>query len=305
MAMSAPYDYTYINAANSAASPSTVHCKNTALTWYFRRYLVQKAISVFTWKMPDWWDPDFFRYGLYCCGYLAIVNTNEFGVIPTLCTLGGYNVFYRPRYAVIANPLLKGIMEPIIDEQCTVIRLQPDFGGIMDLVNYYADMLALCAEATGINMVNSKLGFAAGARSKAAAESLKKMYDQLQQGNPLVVYDKQLEDVDRPLFEFFSQDLRQNFISNEILMCMRKIEQEFCTKIGLPNANTDKRERLTDDEVHSNDEETQALAALWLDTVNRECAKAREMFRLPEFSAEWRIKPNVNNVDSGAAVLGS
>ena len=196
MAMSAPYDYTYINAANSAASPSTVHCKNTALTWYFRRYLVQKAISVFTWKMPDWWDPDFFRYGLYCCGYLAIVNTNEFGVIPTLCTLGGYNVFYRPRYAVIANPLLKGIMEPIIDEQCTVIRLQPDFGGIMDLVNYYADMLALCAEATGINMVNSKLGFAAGARSKAAAESLKKMYDQLQQGNPLVVYDKQLEDVD-------------------------------------------------------------------------------------------------------------
>ena len=62
---------------------------------------------------------------------------------------------------------------------------------------------------------------------------------------------------------------------------------------------------LTDDEVHSNDQETQALAALWLDTVNRECAKAREMFQLSEFSAEWRIKPDVNNVDSGASVLGS
>lgn len=297
--MAAPYDYTYINSANSMASPSTVHCRNTALTWYYRRYLVQKAISVFTWKMPEHWDPDFFRYGLYCCGYLAIVRTDKFGVIPTLCTLGGYNVFYRPRYAVIANPLLSGILEPIIDEECTVIRLQPDFGSIMDLVNYYADLLSLCAESVAINLVNTKLGFAAGARSKAAAETLKKMYDQLQAGNPLVVYDKDLQDEDKPVFDFFTQNLQNMFISPEILQAMRKIEQEFLTKIGLPNTNTEKRERLTDDEVNANNTETKALADLWLDTINRECKKAREMFDLPEFSAEWRFKDNVPAVDNG------
>ena len=286
------------------ASPSTIHCKNTALTWYFRRYLVQKAISVFTWKMPANWDPDFFRYGLYCCGYLAIVRTDKFGVIPTLCTLGGYNVFYRPRYAVIANPLLSGILEPIIDEQCTVIRLQPDFGSIMDLVNYYADLLSLCAESVAINLVNTKLGFAAGAKSKAAAESLKKMYDQLQAGNPLVVYDKDLQDNNEPVFDFFTSNLQNMFISPDILLAMRKIEQDFLTAIGLPNANTEKRERLTTDEVNANNGETVALADLWLDTINRECAKAREMFDIPEFSAEWRINPYGNNVDSGSELLG-
>lgn len=302
--MSAPYDYTYINSKNSMVSPSTVHCRNASLTWYFRRYLIQKAIAVFKWKMPANWDPDFFRYALYARGYLAIVRTDKFGVIPTLCTLGGYNVFYRPLYAVITNPLLSGILQPVIDEQCVIIRLQPDYGSIMDLVNYYADLMSLCAEATGINLVNTKLGFAASARSKAAAETLKKMFDELQAGNPLVVYDKELSDDDKPLFDFFTQNLQQTFIAPDILQAMRKIEQEFLTRIGLPNTNTDKRERLTTDEVNANNGETQALADLWLETINRECAKARKMFNIKEFSAEWRIDPNGNNVDTGAAQLG-
>lgn len=297
--MSAPYDYTYINAKNSMISPSTVHCKNANLTWYYRRYLIQKAIAVFKWKLPENWDPDFFRYALYARGFVAIVNTNKFGVIPTLCSLGGFNVFYRPTYAVISNPLLSGILQPEIDKQCVIVRLQPDYGSIMDLVNYYADLLSLCAEASAMNVVNSKLAYIAGARSKGIAEALKKIFDQVQAGNPLSVYDKSMEDSDQPLFDFFSQNLQQNFIAPDILMTMRKIEQEFLTRIGLPNTNTDKKERLTTDEVNSNNVETRALADLWLDTINRECEKAREMFDLTEFSAEWRYPDNGNNVNSG------
>ena len=42
----APVMYNYINQYNSSISPSTNHCKNTQLFWYFQRYLLQKAISV-------------------------------------------------------------------------------------------------------------------------------------------------------------------------------------------------------------------------------------------------------------------
>ena len=297
--MAAPYDYTYINANNSKISPSTVHCRNTALTWYFRKYLIQKAISVFKWEMPETWDADFFKYALYCCGYLAIVNTDKFGVIPTLCTLGGYNVFYRPKWAVITNPLLTGYLQPTIDVDCTVIKLQPDYGSIMDIVNYYSEMLALCAESTGINIINTKLAYIAGAKSKASAESLKKLYDDVAAGNPLVVYDKSLQDTDTPLFDFFTQNVKQNYVANDILISMRKIEQEFLTKIGLPNSNTDKKERLTTDEVNSNNIETSSLGDLWLETINKECKKAREMFDIPELSADWRYK-NVDNFNFGS-----
>lgn len=299
--MPAPYDYTYINAKNSLVSPSTVHCRNSALTWYFRRYLLQKAISVFKWKMPVTWDEDFFKYSLYCVGYIAIFKTDVYGVIPNICTLGGYNIFYRPKWAIITNPLIQGIKQLNIDEQCTVIKLQPDYGSIMDLINYYADMLALCAEANGINLVNTKLAYIAATKSKAAAETIKKLYDSVQAGNPLVVFDKDIAD-GNDLFQLFTQNIGQNFISPDILLCMRKIEQEFLTKIGLPNTNTEKRERLTDDEVNSNNIETQALGDLWLSTINKECEKARNMFNI-ELSAEWRFKDGYF-VNSGLVSVG-
>lgn len=296
--MPAPYDYTYINAKNSLASPSTVHCRNAALTWYFRRYLLQKAISVFKWEMPDTWDEDFFKYSLYCLGYVAIFRTDKYGVIPNICTLGGFNIFYRPSYAIITNPLLGASKQLTINEQCVIVKLQPDYGSIMDLINYYADMLSLCAEATGINLVNTKLAYVAVTGSKSAAETMKKVYDEVQAGNPLVVLDKDAKDNDNEIFDFMTQNIGQNFIAPDVLLSMRKIEQEFLTKIGLPNTNTEKRERLTDDEVNSNNVETKALGALWLRTINKQCEKARELFGIDKFSAEWGVS-NGDNVDSG------
>lgn len=41
-----PVMYDTKNLYNAVVSPSTVHCRNTMLQRYFRRYLMQKAISV-------------------------------------------------------------------------------------------------------------------------------------------------------------------------------------------------------------------------------------------------------------------
>ena len=48
-----PFDYGTMNLYNYNRSPSTVHVKNTRLRAYFRKYLFQKAISVFDWKLPE------------------------------------------------------------------------------------------------------------------------------------------------------------------------------------------------------------------------------------------------------------
>jgi hypothetical protein len=60
-----PYSYEYINAANAVISPSTVHVHDTALARLFRRYLLEKAMSVFKWNMPEAWSRDYFLYVLY------------------------------------------------------------------------------------------------------------------------------------------------------------------------------------------------------------------------------------------------
>ena len=290
--MDLPVSYDYINAYTSQLSPSTVHCHNNALSFYFRRYLWQKAFSVYKWTAPEWWNMDYFRYVLYNLGYIAVINTNLFGVIPQACTLRGYNVFYAPTNAIIINPKLRGYREPVIGEQCEIIKLQPDYRGIGDMVFYYGDMLALAAEAAGMNVQNSKLAYVVGAKSKTMAEAIKKIYDMVQEGNGVAVYDpKQREDSEEDLFQTFTQNLSQNFIANDIASFMRQLENEFCTKIGLPNTNTEKKERLNIDEVNANNVETESWAADVLDLLKDGCKRVNDMFDI-NLSVDWRYKPD-------------
>lgn len=300
--LNAPFDYATLNYYNASRSPSTVHVKNTRLRKFFRKYLFQKAISVFKWTLPEEWDPDYFLYTLYGLGYIAVIDTDQFGVICQGGALGGYNLYYRPSYIIITNPLIKGSITADINKDCALIKLQPDYSSIMDLVGYYADQLALAAESLGINMLNVKSGTVFGAESKAKAESYKKMYDSLSDGDPAVVIDKKLlDDQGKPSWFPFTQHIKESYVVTDILSDMRKIEAMFDTEIGIPNANTDKRERLITDEVNANNIETSSRCELWLDCLRKGIDKANEMYKI-NIEVDWRVKPENaggENVESG------
>ena len=286
-----PFDYQTQNYYNASRSPSTIHSKNTRLRRYFRKDLFQKAISVFNWNLPEEWDKDYFLFTLYGLGYIAVIDTDQYGTICQGGALGGYNLYYRPSYIIITNPLIRGTITANIDIDCAVIKLQPDYSSIMDIVGYYADQLAIASEALGINLVNVKTGTVFGAESKQKAESYKKMYDALSAGDPAIVIDKSmLDDQGKPSWFPFVQDVKQNYVASDILSDMRKIESMFDTEIGIPNANTDKRERLITDEVNANNIETASRCELWLDSVRKGMAKANELFGL-SLSVDWRVSP--------------
>ena len=289
--------YDYINLYNAARSPSTVHVKNTRLRNYFRKYLMQKAISVFKWNIPDDWDKDYFLYTLYAAGFIAILYTDKFGTICQQCSPGGYNLYYRPSYVIVTNPLLPEALTLNIDRDCVLLKLQPDYSSICDIVGYYADQMALASEAMGVNLVNTKSGTVFGAESKAQAETYKKMYDNLAEGDPAVVIGKNLlNDDGTPNWFPFTQHLKESYITTDILSDMRKIEAMFDTEIGIPNANTDKRERLISDEVNANNVETATRCELWLETLRKEITKANKMFGL-SISVDWRVNPKTEIKD--------
>ena len=293
-----PASYRDENLYNANFSPSTIHVKNVAIQRYFRKYLLQKAISVFKWKLPDAWDEDYFKYTLYGLGYIAVINTKSYGVICQGGALGGYNLYYRPSYIMITNPLIKGTITANIDTDCTIIKLQPDYSSIMDIVGFYADQMALTAEAVGMNLVNVKSGMIFGAANKAQAESFKKMYDSLNDGNPAVFIDKNLmDDQGKPAWFPFVQNLQQQYITDKLLSDMRKIESMFDTEIGIPNANTDKKERLVTDEVNANNVETATRCELWLESIRKGIDKTNAMFGTT-ISVDWRVNPKTDIQDS-------
>lgn len=286
--MNLPFYYDYKNARNSTVNPSTVHVRDTGLQRYFARYLLQKTISVFKWDMPKTWSRNYLLYTLYCWGYVAVINTDKFGVIPQQCTLGGFDVFYQPKFATVANPLLRGILNPVIGKQCELLRLQPDYGGVMDIVNFYADMLSLSAETASTNLLNSKLAYVFASDGKAGAESFKKLYDQIASGEPAAYIDKNLyRDDGTPTWNFFNQNLKETYIAGDILNDMRLWEMKFDNEIGIPTTNTTKKERLITDEANSAIEESRTKAQLWLDELQESCRKINSMFGI-NLWVDWR-----------------
>lgn len=287
------FDYDFINKYNAHIRPSTAHSADNATAWYFRRYLLQKILSVYEFKgIPKTWSKDYFLYTLFLWGYVAIIETDKFGIIPQHCSLFGYDVFYRPTNVNIANPLLKGNLTPEIGTQCELIKLQPDYGSCWDIIAYYADLLALATESLGVNLVNSKLAYVFACQDKTTAESFKKMYDKINEGNPAVFADKKLfDDNGDPLWTTFQNNLKQNYVAGDMLNDMLKIDARFCTEIGIPNVNMAKKSGVTDNEVEANNIDTKSKAALWLETMKDGIIKVNEMFGL-ELSVDFRFKEN-------------
>jgi hypothetical protein len=294
--MELPVSSEIINNINSCYSPSTPIANSMEYRFYCR-YLYQKAISVFKWKIPEMWNKTMFLLTLYSYGYVGVFRTGEYGVIYNPCTVGGRNIFYEPAYVMLANPLLPELTgkQLEIGTKCALIRLTPDYIGILDLIGFYAEKMALASQGIDVNIINSKLAYVFSAKDATMAKSFKKMFDQITDGEPAVIVDKKLfNDDGSPNWQLFTQNLKQTYLADQLISDLRKIEDEFNTRIGIPNANTDKRERLITDEVNANNVETETLPELWLDNIKRGIDQAEKLF--PEISGQincdWRVKPN-------------
>lgn len=275
-----PAFYDYINVYNSRISPSTIHI-NSQIKWYFLRQLLQEVIGLYDFQLPEEWNHDYFKYVLFVNGFISVLNTDMAGIICQHCTLSGRDIYYAPKYALITNPAFDKTYRLQIGVRCGLIKLRPDYTGVMDIVDYYSDMLALAAETAGLNLQNTKLAYVFLCADKQQAESFKKLYDQIAAGNPAAFADKKLfNDDGTPNWVMFNQQLRNTYIAGDILEDMRKWKAQFCTEVGIPNANTDKKERLIRDEVNANTTETQTKAMLWLDTMRNGMEDCNRLFGL-------------------------
>lgn len=305
MELNIPVLYDYNNAYSSQIRPGVIHSRNAMLTRYFERILLQRLFSVYEWTLPDEWDSDYFLYVLWLRGYIAVLSTDKYGTICQQCTLSGYNIYYRPNKAIVSNPLLQ-TRTLTINEDCSIIKCTPDWRGAFDIISYYADLMSVIMEAFGINALNSKFSYVFASDNMNMAQSFKKMYDQIVSGMPAVAVDKRLFNEDgTPRWLLFDQNLKQNFIGKDLLECMSVIDNMFCTTIGLQNSNYEKRERLLVDEVNANNQQTKALASVWLETIQKGMEETNKMFGL-NLSIKLKneeVSENVN--DAGALSVRS
>ena len=270
--MYTPLNYQQINIAAGSYNPSMVKSFNNQTFAFWERALFQRAQSVLDFEVPAEWDgkvKDFFLYCLFKYGFLIISKNDEFGQFFQPGTLSGFDFYYQPRIAIIANPLLSAELE--IGTECELLKLTPDYMGVWDIIWYYAEKLSVLDNAINISLVNNKFAFFLGARNKTASNALKKMLDLVNKGEPAVVYDMKLSndptDKEMPFQQWQRDNLKNSYLTTDQLADFQTLLNNFDAEVGIPSIPYQKKERMVTDEATMRTFDAKARSLTWFNTL--------------------------------------
>lgn len=276
---------------NNMKVPSTYYYNTSIVYRYWFRSLLHKIDSSIIFKnLPEGFSNDFFMFCLWVRGYVLFFKTDrkdlqkygENGIVFQPCYVSGYDFYYQPTKATVSNKYLKFKYEYELGTNAALLKLTPDFMGVLDIIDYYASKLSSISEAIDMSIINSKMGLIATAENEAQAATLKAIYDKVQKGETLIVYDDLMKDNDEIIprkepFQIWIQELKKNYILTDQLQDMQTILDSFYTEIGLPVA-VEKKERLVTTEADFAVAQSQARISCWIETIKESLEVINKMF---------------------------
>lgn len=301
------FDERTINMLESIKVPNTYWNKRTVQYKYWFRSLLHKIdSSIIFGGLPSGWNDDFFHLCLWALGYVAVFKSptvevgKKFG--PTVfnpCVLSGYDFFYQPTTATVSNPNIDPVFtkEYKLGKDCELIKLTPDYFGVFDIIDFYAAKLAEISKGIDVGLINAKMPFILTAQNEAQAETLKKVYDKVQAGEPLVVWKNETDNDEvipaKDPFEAFVNDYQKTYVVHNLLEDMQGILNSFYTEIGIPVA-VEKKERLITTEANFSTAQSQARISTWIETLKESLTLVNEMF---DTAITAEIAYNEDNTD--------
>jgi len=290
-----PVSYDQINAMAGTYSPSSVKAYNNRTFAYWERSLFQRACSVFEYDLPDEWSgkvKDFFVYCLYKFGFVAVSQNDKYGYFFQPCSISGFDFYYQPVRALIANPDYNA--ELTIGKECELIKLTPDYMGVWDIISFYAERLSTLDNAINMSLINNKFAFILGAKTKSAAQALKKILDKVNKGEPAVVYDSRIIDnmenrqSDSP-FQFLERrNLKESYLTTDQLQDLNTILNNFDAEIGIPTIPYQKKERMVTSEAESRIVDAVSRVTVWNETLQGSLQEVRKIY--PELKVDIRLR---------------
>lgn len=273
-----PFDYEFINQYNGTRSP-TGTVEFDLSTNYFFRSLYQRALSVIDFTLPDGWNKRYFKNVLFGTGFIGIIKTAKYGIIPQISNLSGYGLYLQPTTLLVAQPLVNFTGK--IGENCGVIKLTPDYKGICDIVEHYAIQLAKCYTSINVSLENARVSMIAYAKNKQAAETLKVIAEKISSGESLVVTDKIVKSNDdlsneEPIFTA-AFNPAQNYITDKLLSDFTTILNQFDREIGIPVID-DKKERRIETEVNTMISDTGTRMETWKECLTESIDDCKKVF---------------------------
>ena len=294
-----PQNYNQINAAAGTTNPAAVKAYNNRSFAFWERSLFQRIQSVIDFELPDEWDGkvrDFFLYCLFKYGFVCISKNEKFGTFFQPCTASGYNFYYQPTKAIIANPLYNAELE--IGTECELLKLTPDYMGAWDIITYYAEKFSTLDNAINMSLINCKYPFILGAKNKTAGAALKKVLDLANKGEPAVIFDMKLAndptDKDMPFQIWDRGNLKNSYLTTDQLNDFRTIMYNFDAEVGIPTPNFEKKERMVTNEADLQTYDGCARSITWIKTLKSSIDSIKKLYPDIKLSAELKYDSAAN-----------
>lgn len=315
--MGVPLYSNNLNLIRGTKIPDDV-CYSSDAYYYSWNSLYDRLCSRFSFKVPDYWEKDMFEFNLFADGFIGVFDTNKYartpnqryGIIPAKATLSGVGVQYQPTKILTANPHFYMPAPEIIYEGAGMIKLTHNYMGVLHIVDFYADKLAVLLSTVDQSLMNSRFAYIVGASSPAAAATLKAIFDARNSGKPTIVFDnekiKKTTDKTQKVsaanlskedpFNVVDLHVGENYITDKLMADYRRLIAAFDEEIGIPNNPIEKAERLISNEVESNSADTVARSTKMLDRLKLSIDKTIEVF--PELSGKLSVE--FTKFDTGA-----
>ena len=254
---------------------------------YWLRSLYQRITALINIKglpegSPDQyaWDVDALKYALFYIGYIGVFQSKKYGVVPQPGTISGFGLQYQPTGFIVNTPYFQFGRPLKLGIECELIKLTPDYTGIMDIVTKYAAELKEIDTSIKAAARNSRLAFALIADSDRSARTLKAVRERIINGEDAIIDEKLIRskgEADLLPWHQFDQDLKRNYILGDLLEARRNTLVDFYREIGVRMLD-DKKERMITGEVAAGNAETFIRSEVWAEALKTSLKKVNDMF---------------------------
>lgn len=278
-----------------AAKPSTSENRQAALEFMYRRQLMGKCISRFTWEgLPNGIDPRFIETTIFNNGYSVFYYDSFFEMFMAMpATISGpLDIQDNPTgYRVTRNGVYS--RDVSASESICIWGNQVRVPEI-DVVLSYAARLAQIDRTIEIDLLNERnpMIVACSQDQRLTVQNLiSKIYD----GEPVVWGTENLA-VDNIASMIGVFPLNQNAGAGAVssikhMESKAKIWGEALTMLGIMNVNSEKRERMVVEEAAGNSGQVLASRESFMKPRQLACEQINEKFGL-QISCEWAVDDN-------------
>lgn len=152
-----------------------------------------------------------------------------------------------------------------------LIKGTPTGTPLINIINQSCKLINSCNEAIFQNIEACKSPFVAILENNELKESFELALKQKQDGEPIILVSSALGEAMKVL------NLQVQFLADKFNVLKGEFKNELLTKLGIMNANTDKRERVQVGEVNATLGQCLDYLYLLIDTFNKQC----ETYEIP------------------------